>query len=65
MSGNANQKCVLWSHSLMYLFPQNIKQQINNITVSLLSMREFRAKCVFHALHESVLNYLDAEKLFI
>jgi len=49
----------------MYLFPQNIKQQINNITVSLLSMREFRAKCVFHALHESVLNHVDADKLFI
>jgi len=47
------------------MFPQNIKQQTNNITVSLLSMREFRAKCVFHALQESVLNYLDAEKLFI
>jgi len=28
-------------------------------------MREFRAKCVFHALHESVLNYVDADKLFI
>ena len=65
MSGNANQKCVLWSLSKMYLFSQNIKQQINNIIVSLLSMREFRAKCLFHALHESVLNYVDADKLFI
>jgi len=49
----------------MYLFPQNIKQQINNITVSLLRMREFRAECLFHALHESVLNHVDADKLFI
>jgi len=49
----------------MYLFPQNIKQQINNITVSLLSMREFRAECLFHALHEGVLNYVDADNLLI
>ena len=49
----------------MYLFPQNIKQQINNITVSLLSMRDFRAGCLFHALHEGVLNYVDADNLLI
>jgi len=49
----------------MYLFPQNIKQQINNITVSLLIMREFRAECLFHALNEGVLSYVDANNLLI
>jgi len=28
-------------------------------------MREFRAECLFHALHEGVLNYVDADNLLI
>jgi len=34
----------------MYLFTQNIKQRINNIIVSLLSMREFRGRMLISCL---------------